>query len=74
MKYVYDTDDRPMPMPEPGDDWRVLLTESAILAAMERMDEKVQRAEALLEQDGDEGVIEALRRRGALRAEWRGDE
>lgn len=72
MKYVYDTDDRPMP--EPGDA-RVLLTESAILAAMERMDEKVQRAEALLEQDGDEGVIEALRRRGALRAEeWRGDE
>jgi hypothetical protein len=71
MKYWYDTDDAPMP--EPGDA-RVLLTESAILAAMERVDEKVQRAEALLEQDGDEGVIEALRRRGALRPEWRGDE
>jgi hypothetical protein len=67
MKFVYETDERPIP--EPGD-WRVLLTESAILAAMERMDEKVARAEALLEADGDEGVIEALRRRGALRCEW----
>jgi hypothetical protein len=71
VKYVYDTDDRPMP--EPGD-WRVLLTERAILDAMQRFDEKVARAEALLEADGDEGVIEALRRRGALRSEWRGDE
>jgi len=67
MKFVYETDERPIP--EPGD-WRVLLTASAILAAMERMDEKVARAEALLEADGDEGVIEALRRRGALRCEW----
>jgi prephenate dehydrogenase len=59
-------------MPEPGD-WRVLLTERAILDAMGRFDEKVARAEALLEADGDEGVIEALRRRGALRTEWCGE-
>jgi prephenate dehydrogenase len=59
-------------MPEPGD-WRVLLTERAILDAMGRFDEKVARAEALLEADGDEGVIKALRRRGALRTEWCGE-
>lgn len=70
MKLVYETDDRPMPEPQPGDDWRVLLTESAIQAAMDRMDAKVARANALLEQDGDEGIIEALRSRGALRVEW----
>ena len=67
MRFVYETDERPMP--EPGD-WRVLLTESAIMAAMERFDAKVARANALLEQDGDEGIIEALRSRGALRVEW----
>ena len=67
MKFVYETDERPIP--EPGD-WRVLLTESAIMAAMERFDAKVARANALLEQDGDEGIIEALRSRGALRVEW----
>ena len=70
MRLVYETDERPMP--EPGD-WRVLLTERAILDAMGRFDEKVARAEALLEADGDEGVIEALRRRGALRTEWCGE-
>jgi len=70
VKLVYETDERPMP--EPGD-WRVLLTERAILDAMERFDAKVARAEALLEADGDEGVIEALRRRGALRTEWCGE-
>ena len=67
MRLVYETDERPMP--EPGD-WRVLLTESAIQATMDRFDEKVARANALLEQDGDEGIIEALRSRGALRVEW----
>ena len=67
MKFVYETDERPIP--EPGD-WRVLLTESAIQATMDRFDEKVARANALLEQDGDEGIIEALRSRGALRVEW----
>ena len=70
MKLVYETDDRPMPAPQPGDCWQTLCSERAILAAMERFDEKVQRAEALLEADGDEGVIEALRSRGALRVEW----
>ena len=67
MRLVYETDEHPMP--EPGD-WRVLLTERAILDAMGRFDEKVARASALLEQDGDEGIIEALRSRGALRVEW----
>jgi len=67
VRLVYETDERPMP--EPGD-WRVLLTESAIQATMDRFDEKVARANALLEQDGDEGIIEALRSRGALRVEW----
>ena len=67
MRFVYETDERPMP--EPGD-WRVLLTESAIQATMDRFDAKVARANALLEQDGDEGIIEALRSRGALRVEW----
>jgi len=67
MRFVYETDE--CPMPEPGD-WRVLLTESSIMAAMERFDAKVARANALLEQDGDEGIIEALRSRGALRVEW----
>lgn len=67
MRLVYETDESPMP--EPGD-WRVLLTESAIQATMDRFDAKVARANALLEQDGDEGIIEALRSRGALRVEW----
>ena len=67
MRFVYETDE--CPMPEPGD-WRVLLTESAIQATMDRFDAKVARANALLEQDGDEGIIEALRSRGALRVEW----
>jgi len=70
MRFIYESDDRAMP--EPGDA-RVLLTEQAIIAAMERFDEKVARADVLLDQDGDEGVLEALRRRGALREEWRGD-
>ena len=68
MKLVYETDESPMP--EPPGDWRVLLTESAIQAAIDRLDEKVERAEALLEADGVEGIVEALRRRGALRTEW----
>jgi len=67
VRLVYETDESPMP--EPGD-WRVLLTESAIQATMDRFDAKVARANALLEQDGDEGIIEALRSRGALRVEW----
>jgi len=67
VRLVYETDE--CPMPEPGD-WRVLLTERAILDAMGRFDAKVARANALLEQDGDEGIIEALRSRGALRVEW----
>jgi len=70
VKLVYETDDAPLP--EPGD-WRVLLTVSAIQAAIDRLDAKVERAELLLEADGDEGVIEALRRRGALRTEWCGE-
>lgn len=72
MRYVYDSDlEHSDPMPKPGD-WRELLTVEAVEAAMARLDAKVERAEALLERDGAEGVIEALRRRGALVPEWRG--
>lgn len=58
------------PMLPPGD-WRELLTVEAVEAAMRRLEEKVERAEALIEQDGIEGVIEALRRRGHLIPAWR---
>jgi hypothetical protein len=53
----------------PGD-WRVLLTEKAITAAMEREEARIAEADACIERVGASAVLEALRRRGCISRDW----